>query len=218
MDRIFLFFFTAFIATVAPAAVVVASIFVPEGESLAGSVVIDSTLEEKAQLLNKSVAIVKKDDLIPEEQTINNNVKIDISPIAGAQPLVVLTPEQFKALISQAIKEGLKPLPEKAKPLWRQMVSLTISGIKLPHQLMMMLPAGSLIEKLVILHLIVTYKPELITWATKLSPSLMNLLISFGTNILSGTVVAVLDGVLPKLSPEAADWLTYLMPKKFWVF
>ena len=233
MDRIFLFFFTAFIATVATASVVVARIPTTPTASVVGVVGIDSRLEEKASLSNKGVAIVEDDDdtlsnrgksvsvddLIAEDPIINNNVKIDINPIAAAQALVVLTPEQFKALISAAINEGLKPLPAKAKPLWRQMVSLIISGIKLPHQMMMMIPGGSMIENLAILYLIVTYKPELITWTiehmVKLCPSLVKLLANLSTQIVTGAAAASVDAVLPKLSPATVAWADYIVPSTF---
>ena len=232
MDRIFLMFFTTFIASVATASVVVANIHTTPTASVVGSVAIHSSLEEKALLPNKGVAIVEDDgdtlsdrgksvSVIPEEPEpiINNNVIIDINHVAAAQALVVLTPEQFKALISAAINEGLKPLPAKAKPLWRQMVSLAMSGIKLPHQIMMMIPGGTMIESLAVLYVIVTYKPELITWAIErmleLSPSLVLLLAKLSTEIVAGTAAAGIDAVLPKLSPATVAWVNYLVPSAF---
>lgn len=207
MDRIFLIFFSTFIASVATASVVVANIHTTEIASVVGSPAIDSSLRDKS---------LSVDALMAKDEIINNNVKIDINPIAAAQALVVLTPEQFKALIGEAIREGLKPLPAKAKPLWRQMVSLAMSGIKLPHQIMMMIPGGSMIENLGILYLIVTYKPELITWAiermVKLSPSLILLLAKLSTQIVAGTAGAGIDAVLPKLSPDIVAWVNFIVP------
>lgn len=208
-DKIFVTVFTAFVAVVATASVIIAKDPVREDYRSEILPSVEVSVPQKAKF-----SVVSAEELLGD----TTPAQILEEPVAGkAQPKVahdvqqkvdvvmgqpvempkfyVLSADDLERVITKGIKTALKKDPT---PMWREILGWTWFGIKLPYQALMMVPAEVRIP--VMLYFILKFKPEIFGWgikeAVKHSPGLGKFLFTeFGMPIAEEMAHVVVDGV-----------------------
>lgn len=212
-DKIFVTVFTAFIAVVTTASVVVAHR--PEDSLLEGPVVELVTSGTDA-LKHKPFEVVSAEDLLgdgplsesaPTADVIKHDVEVVVGePVKQAEPFVVLNAADLEKVLEKAIaagtaagiKAGLAPKPAPIVPMWKKILSWTWFGVKLPYQVLMFVPVE--VRALTMLYFILKFKPELfgigIKEVIKRSPGLAKFLFTeIGIPVAQEMSNIIVDGV-----------------------